>query len=36
MRIVYDHARYQQERDASATFVSAIGNAPIVNLSGTL
>ncbi len=34
--VVYDHARYQQERDHPATFVSAIANAPIVNLRGTL
>jgi len=34
--VVYDHARYQQERDDAATFVSAIVNAPIVNLRGTL
>ena len=34
--VVYDHARYRQERDDTATFVSAIVNAPIVNLRGTL
>ena len=34
--VVYDHARYQQERDDAATFVSAIVSAPIVNLRGTL
>ena len=34
--VVYDHARYQQERDDPTTFVSAIVNAPIVNLRGTL
>lgn len=34
--VVYDHARYQQEREDSASFVSAIASAPIVNLRGTL
>lgn len=34
--VVYDHARYRQERDDAATFVSAIVSAPIVNLRGTL
>lgn len=34
--VVYDHARYQQEREDAASFVSAIVNAPIVNLRGTL
>jgi predicted nucleotidyltransferase len=34
--IVYDHARYQQERDDPASFVSAIVSAPIVNLRGNL
>jgi predicted nucleotidyltransferase len=34
--VVYEHARYQQERDDAATFVAAVVNAPIVNLRGTL
>lgn len=34
--VVYDHARYQQERADDASFVSAIANAPVVNLRGTL
>lgn len=34
--VVYDHVRYQQEREDAASFVSAIVNAPIVNLRGTL
>lgn len=34
--VVYDHARYQQEREDATSFVSAIANAPIVNLRGTL
>jgi predicted nucleotidyltransferase len=34
--VVYDHARYQQEREDSSSFVSAIVNAPLVNLRGTL
>lgn len=34
--VVYDHARYQQEREDAASFVSAIVSAPIVNLRGTL
>jgi predicted nucleotidyltransferase len=34
--VVYDHARYQQERDDAASFVSAIVNAPIVNIRGIL
>jgi predicted nucleotidyltransferase len=34
--VVYDHARYQQEREDAASFVSAIANAPIVNLRGNL
>lgn len=34
--VVYDHARYQQEREDASSFVSAIVNAPVVNLRGTL
>jgi predicted nucleotidyltransferase len=34
--VVYDHARYQQECEDAASFVSAIASAPIVNLRGTL
>ncbi|MGA3030555.1 MAG: nucleotidyltransferase domain-containing protein [Candidatus Limnocylindrales bacterium] len=34
--VVYDHARYQQEREDASSFVAAIANAPIVNLRGTL
>ena len=34
--VVYDHARYLQEREDAASFVSAIASGPIVNLRGTI
>ena len=34
--VVYDHARYLQERDDACSFVSAIASAPFVNLLDTL
>jgi predicted nucleotidyltransferase len=34
--VVYDHARYQKEREDSTSFVSAILSAPVVDLRGTL
>jgi predicted nucleotidyltransferase len=34
--VVYEHARYQQEREDAASFVSAIANAPVVSLRGIL
>jgi predicted nucleotidyltransferase len=33
--VVYEHARYLQERDDAASFVAAIANAPVVSLRGT-
>ena len=34
--VVYDHARYQREREEDGTFMAAIVDAPLVNLLGTL
>jgi predicted nucleotidyltransferase len=34
--VVYEHARYLQEREDPASFVSAVASAPVVNLRGTL
>ncbi len=34
--VVYDHARYLQEREDAGSFVSAIAGGPSVNLLGTL
>lgn len=34
--VVYEHARYLQEREDAASFVSAISNAPVVSIRGTI
>jgi predicted nucleotidyltransferase len=34
--VVYEHARYLQEREDAASFISAIANAPVVSLRGAL